>query len=683
MNTTINTLKILFTLLLLNQIASAQVQSDKFEDQINPDYLDKSVKPVQDFYEFSNGGWFKNNEIPPEYSRWGSWHEIRIRNEEILKTILEDASENSYSRGSIQQKLGDLYFTAMDTEAIEKAGITPLNGALSEIDAIQSKEDFQKVFAHLRSYRTGGLFGMYAGQDDKNSENVILNLYQGGLGLPERDYYFKDDERSKKLRDDYIQFMRKIFVLMGHDEISASAIADKLMDFEIRLAKSSMKRVDMREAEATYHLMTLDELKSLTPDFSWDIFFAELGLDNSKFTKGINVGQPEFFKDMDRLITDSDIDVLKNYLKWNLVRSSAEMLSSDFADASFDFYSKKIRGVEERRPRWKVSIDFVENAMGEPLGQIFVEKKFTPETKTKALEFVNNIKQSFGERIQSNEWMSDATKKEALRKLSTFNVKIGYPDVWKDYSGLEMDRTSFLNNMRNASAYNVKLNLSKIAKPVDRNEWGMFPQTVNAYYNSSKNEIVFPAGIMQPPFYDPNADDAINYGAIGAVIGHEMTHGFDDQGRKYDAEGNLKDWWTEEDAKEFEERADKLVQQYDGYVVMDSLHVNGRLTLGENIADLGGLIISYRAFQKVMEGKDKSPIDGFTPEQRFFLSYSQLWRVKSRPEVLRLLVNTDSHSPERFRVIGVISNMEEFMKAYNGKEGDPMVNSGDKRVVIW
>ncbi len=675
----------IFTL-LINCRSYTQIQSgDNINNKpINPANIDITVDPNADFYQYSNGNWLKNNPIPPEYSRWSSWSELIEKNNDKLKIILEEAAQGHAPKGSNLQKLGDLYFTAMDTVTIGQQGIEPLKDDLARIDAIQSKEDFQKVFSYLKSFRNGGIFSCFAGQDDMNSENVIFQIFQSGLGLPDRDYYLKDDDKSKELREKYMQFMSKLFILAGNDQLTAMNIVSKVMDIETRLAKASMSRSEMRQAEATYHLMTLDELKSLTPNFSWEILFSEIGLsDKSKFDKGINVGQPEFFKEADRMIADISIDDWKNYLKWNLLRWSADKLSSEFADASFDFYSKALRGTEKQQVRWKLSLDFINSAIGEPLGQKFAEKFFTPDTKAKAMEMVNNIKESFKERIMINEWMSEDTKKEALKKLGTFNVKIGYTEDWKDYSRLEIDRSSFYNNMKRAAAYNMKLNLDKIAKPVEKGEWFMLPHTVNASYSASKNDITFPAGIMQPPFYDPNADDAVNYGGIGSVIGHEITHGFDDQGRKYDAEGNLKDWWTDEDAEKFTARADKLVKQFNSYLVVDTFHVNGELTLGENIADLGGLIVSYHALQKTLKGKDEVLIDGFTPDQRFFLGFSQIWRVNSRPEALRLQVNTDPHSPGKFRVIGTISNVQEFMKAFNGKPGDSMINDEIERVVIW
>ncbi|MBV6477525.1 MAG: Neutral endopeptidase [Ignavibacteria bacterium] len=670
---------------LSSSIIKSQVQPENNPGKIiNPENMDLSVNPNYDFYEYSNGEWLKKNLIPPDYGSWGSWNEIIERNKIVLKKILEDASAKKFPPGSNLQKLGDLYFLAMDTVEIEKLSSLPLKKYMNMIDDVQNKNDLIKVFSVMKSYRGGGLFNMWAGQDDKNSKNVILQFSQGGLGMPDRDYYLKNDEKSETIKSKYYDFMKKMFELMGNENSTAAKISDDLMSFETKLAYASMSRTEMREAEATYHLMSLNEVKLLMPEFNFDLLFKETGLeDQHRFDNGINIGQPEFFKEINRMLADINIETWKNYLKWNLVRNAANFLSTEFSNESFNFYSKILRGTEQKLPRWKESINFVEQAMGELLGREFVKIKFKPEAKDRALEMVANIKEAFGERLKNNEWMSDETKKQALKKLGSFNVKIGYTDKWKDYSGLVIDRKSFYENMLEASKYNMKLNLDKIGKPVDYTEWGMNPQTVNAYYNASKNEIVFPAGIMQIPFFDPDADDAVNYGSIGAVIGHEITHGFDDQGRKYDAEGNMKDWWTKEDASKFTERADKLVKQYNEFLVVDDLHVNGQLTLGENIADLGGIIIAYYGLQKTLEGKEKQLIDGFTPEQRFFLSYSQLWKVKSRPEAIRLQIKTDPHSPGKFRVIGPISNLIEFMKAFNGNPGDPMIRSEKERVVIW
>ena len=652
---------------------------------INPEDMDSSVDPNVDFYRYSSGNWLKNNSIPPEYSSWSDWRKIDLNNEKLLKEILEEVTANPMmSSNSNAKMLGDIYYTALDTLKIESDGMNPVKEDLALIDGVSNKEDFIKVFSQMKQYRNGGLFSYWVGQDDKNSANVILQLFQGGLGLPEKDYYFKNDPKSKEIREKYRQFMENIFVLIGNDRNAAAKISRDVMAIETRLAQASMSRLDMREAEATYHPMTLQEVKALTPDFSWNVLFEIIGIgDERNFEKGINVGQPEFFKEVNRMLTDVSVNDWKNYLKWNLMRSSADKLSKPFADESFNYYSKTLRGVEQQRDRWRDGIEFVEDAMGEALGQMFVAKRFRPEAKQRALEMVANIKEAFKDRILMNEWMSEETKKQALKKLGTFDVKIGYTDKWRDFAGLKIDRSSLYNNMKQAAIFNQQYNLNKIGKPVDRTEWWMLPQTVNAYYSSSKNEIVFPAGIMQPPFYDPEADDALNYGGIGMVIGHEITHGFDDQGRKYDGEGNMSDWWTESDAAKFKERADKLVVQYNNFKVADDLNVNGELTLGENIADLGGLIVAYYGLQKALEGKERKLIDGFTQEQRFFLSNTNVWRTLMRPETMRLLVTTDSHSPGEFRVTGPMSNMEEFMKAFGGKPGDPMVRTGNERVVIW
>jgi len=652
---------------------------------INPEDIDSSVDPNVDFYRYSCGNWLKNNSIPPEYSSWSDWRKIDLNNEQLLKEILEDVTANPMmSSNSNAKMLGDIYYTALDTLKIESDGLNPVKEDLALIDGISNKDDFIKVLSQMKQYGNGGLFSFWVGQDDKNSANVIMQLFQGGLGLPEKDYYFKDDPKSKEIREKYRQFMENIFVLIGNDRSAAVKISRDVIAIETRLAQASMSRIDMREAEATYHLMTLQEVKALTPDFSWNVLFETIGIgDEKNFEKGINVGQPEFFKEVNRMLTDVNVNDWKNYLKWNLMRSAADKLSRPFADESFNYYSKTLRGVEQQRERWRNGIEYVEDAMGEALGQMFVAKSFKPEAKQRALVMVANIKEAFKDRILMNEWMSEETKKQALKKLGTFDVKIGYTDKWRDFAGLKIDRSSLYNNMKQAAIFNQQYNLNKIGKPVDRTEWWMLPQTVNAYYSSSKNEIVFPAGIMQPPFFDPDADDAVNYGGIGMVIGHEITHGFDDQGRKYDGEGNMSDWWTEIDAAKFKERADKLVKQYNNFKVADDLNVNGELTLGENIADLGGLIVAYYGLQKALEGKERKLIDGFTQEQRFFLSNTNVWRTLMRPETMRLLVTTDSHSPGEFRVTGPMSNMEEFMKAFGGKPGDPMVRTGNERVVIW
>lgn len=680
-----NCLPIFTFIFLLNGAVIFSQQNFPEGRLIKKENMDLTVDPNTDFYEYSNGNWLKNNPIPPEYSRWGSWDELIEKNNIVLREILENTSLSANNtKDEDLRKLWDLYFCAMDTVKLESEGYKPLKEDFERIDVINSVDDLIRVFSYLKSFRSGGLFGLYAGQDDKNSSNVILQINQGGLGMPDKAYYLRDDSKSLGIKNQYAEYISRMFTLTGIDKSVSEKAAQKIIEMETRLAESSMDRTEMRQAEATYHLMSLDELKELSPSFSWDILFSELGInDKSNFQKGIIVGQPEFVKEVGRMITDVRLSDWKDYLKWNLLRYAASYLGSDFANENFNFNNKVLRGTELRRPRWKESINIVENAMGEALGKYFVERRFKPEAKQRALEMVDNIKAAFKNRILNNEWMSEATKNEALKKLSSFVVKIGYTDKWRDYSGLGIDRSSLYKNMKNASVFNLKYNLDKLNKPVDKTEWGMSPQTVNAYYSSSKNEIVFPAGIMQPPFYDAKADDAVNYGGIGSVIGHEITHGFDDQGRKYDSEGNLKDWWTKDDAEKYKERADKLARQYSSYLVTDTFHINGYLTLGENIADLGGLLIAYDAFKNKIKDVGIPLIDGFTPEQRFFLNFSQVWKANRRPEALKLQINTDPHSPGRFRVIGTLSNMPAFKDAFGGKEGDPMINDDSKMVVIW
>ncbi|MBL7127827.1 MAG: M13 family metallopeptidase [Ignavibacteria bacterium] len=678
----------IFAIIIFLPFGNLIAQSENYPDiksGINLENLDPTVDPNGDFYQYSNGTWLKNNPVPPEYSRYGSWEQVIEGNNKVLKAILENAAyEIEPSKGSKFQKIGDLYFTAMDTVKIEEDGMKPLKEDLERINKIETIEDFQEVLAYLRNYWISPLFSFWAGQDSKNSENVIPQLYQGGLGLPDRDYYLKTDEKSNKLREQYVEHIAKMFELMGYEKTNAEKSAEKIIKIETRLAEASMTRVERRDPDATYHLMTLKELSELTPDFSWKTIFDGVGLtEDYYFENGINVGQPDFFKEINVLMTDTEVSDLKDYLKWNMVRRNAYLLSSEFENEDFRFYNKVLRGTEKMQPRWKRSLRLINRTIGQLLGQFFVKERFKPEAKENALEMVDNILETFRERIMKLDWMGDETKVEALKKLDKFTVKIGYPDEWIDYSSLDIDRGSFFENVKRARNFSFKRVMDRIGKPVNRKEWFMNPQTVNAYYSSSKNEIVFPAGILQPPFFNAEVDDALNYGGIGTVIGHEITHGFDDQGRKFDAEGNRKDWWTKEDEERFKVRADKLVEQYNNYIAVDSLTVSGELTLGENIADLGGLTVSFAAFKKTLEGKPEELIDTFTPEQRFFLSFSQIWKSNIRPEELKLRLITDPHSPAVFRVIGPLSNMIEFKEAFDGKDGDPMIRNEEERVVIW
>lgn len=648
------------------------------------EFMDLSVKPGEDFYRYVNGTWLKNNPVPPEYSRWGAFSEITKNNDYIIKEILDESAKGTAPQGSNQQKIGDLYFTAMDTVRIENEKFNPLIPYFNKIDAVKSKDDLIKTIAYLQMNGVGNSFGVFAGQDDKNSANVIPNFYQGGITLFDRDYYLKEDDRSKDIRAKYAEHTAKMFMLTGIDAGTSKNYAERILAFETEWAKNFMPRVSMRNPDSTYHKFTIEEFISMTPNINWKLYFIETAADYSIFDNGINVGTPRFFAFLnDKFGQENIIDDWKLYLKWRLITSTADYLSSDFANEDFDFFSRYLSGVQVQQPRWREALGFVNGTMAEALGKLYVDKAFSPEAKQKVNDMVKNILETLKESIAGLDWMSETTKQQAYRKLGTFRVKMGYPDKWKDFSALEINRSnSLLENMLNGRRFNYKRNMNKIGKPVDREEWGMFPHLVNASYNPAKNDITFPAGILQPPFFDPNADDALNYGGIGGVIGHEITHGFDDAGRKYDADGNLTDWWTEEDAKNYNKRADMVVEQFNGYIAVDSLTVNGELTLGENLADLGGMAIAYKAFLKTLKGNEPK-IDGFTPQQRFFLGWATVWRDNMTDQEQRLRLKTDSHSPGKFRGYANLTNFQPFYDAFDIKDTDPIARPKDKRVVIW
>lgn len=647
---------------------------------INTSNFDKTMNPTVDFYQFANGGWISRNPVPADLSRWGSFNELQEKNYTILREILEAAAASKDApKGSPLQKVGDFYFSGMDSAAIEADGAKPLAAELSRIDAVSDDASLQAEIAHLHTLGVRPMFNFFAGQDEKKSTDVIAILYQGGLGLPDRDYYTKDDDRSKELRSKYAEHVSRMLQLVGEDAEEAAEHANIVMKIESKLATASKTRVELRDPEANYHKMTLAELNALTPAFSWTRFFEGIGLPNPG---GVNVGQPEFLKEAGAMMASIPVAEWKSYLRWQVADASADELSSAFVNQKFEFFGRTLNGTKELRPRWKRILQATDDGVGEALGQLYVDKAFGANAKSRAKQLVENLRATLRDRIAKLEWMSPETKEQALKKLNAFTVKIGYPDAWRDYSGLDVDRSSYALNVMRARAFEFNRNLKQIGKPVDRNEWGMTPPTVNAYYNPTMNEIVFPAGILQPPFFDANADDAVNYGGIGAVIGHEMTHGFDDQGRQYDAEGNLRDWWTPEDGKNYLSRAEIVEKQFDGYVVLDSLHVNGKFTLGENIADLGGLTVAYYALQMALEKEGRPElIDGYTPEQRFFLNWAAIWRQNVRPENQKTRLVTDPHSPGRFRCNGPISNMAEFMKAFDAPEGSPMVRS--EKAKIW
>ncbi len=669
--------------LLILCAAALSAQSplvDKIGGPINGSNFDKSVPPSTDFYQFANGGWIERNPVPADLSRWGSFNQLQEQNYAILHDILDAAAAKTDAKmGSVQQKVGDFYASGMDSAKIEADGAKSLAPEFDRIAAIADTLGLEAEIAHLHSIGIGGLFNFTSAQDEKNSTVVVANISQGGLGLPDRDYYMKDDARSVELRQKYLDHVGKMFQLLGDNEGIATVKAAVVMKIETALAAASKTRVERRDPEANYHKMTLAELGALTPEFSWKRYFDGIGLHDPAY---VVVGQPEFLKAASAMTRSISLSEWKTYLRWHVVNAAADGLSSAFVNQNFEFFGKAVNGTKELRPRWKRILASTDGLLGEALGQLYVEKAFSAGAKTRALQLVENLRITLRDRIGKLEWMSKETKAQALKKLNAFAVKIGYPDTWRDYTAMVIDRGSYAQNLFRANAFEFNRNLQQIGKPVDRTEWGMSPPTVNAYYNPTMNEIVFPAGILRPPFFDANADDAVNYGGIGAVIGHEMTHGFDDQGRQFDAEGNLRDWWTPEDAKNYTSRATLVEKQFDDYVVLDSLHVNGKLTLGENLADLGGLTIAYYAMEMALDKSGRPElIDGYTPEQRFFLNWATVWRQTIRPENQKTRLVTDPHSPGQFRCNGPLSNMTEFMKAFDAKEGAPMVRK--EKAKIW
>jgi putative endopeptidase len=634
--------------------------------------LDKTCKPCDDFFQFSEGGWLKNNPIPPEYSEWGSFVTLQDHNEKSLHEVLEAAAKStSAAAGSNEQKIGDFYATCMDTTGIEQQGLKPLAEDLKMIDAIHDNASLIAAGAHLQLEGAGVLFGFDSGQDFKDSTQVIGLASQGGLGLPDRDYYTRDDADSKKLREQYVKHVAKLLTLLGDAPEKSAEEAQAILALETTLAKASMTNVELRNPQNIYHKMSVAQAQKLTPHLNWNAYFADVN--GPKLTE-MNVSQPDFFKALDGTLTSVPLSTWKTYYRWQLADRSARLLTDAFVQENFDFNGRILNGTKELRARWRRCSAATDGGLGEVLGQVYVQKYFPPESKAHALEMVRNLMAALEGDLKTLEWMSPATRKAAAEKLQAFALKIGYPDTWRDYSALKIDRGSYLQNSFRAAQFEAARELAKIGRPVDRTEWGITPPTVNAYYNPQLNEIVFPAGILQPDFYDPLRDDAFNYGAIGAVIGHEITHGFDDQGAQFDPAGNLKDWWQPEDLKRFQEKGNCVAKQFDGYEVEKGLNENGKLVEGESIADLGGLTIAYAAMEKSLEGKSHEPdANGFTPEQRFFLGYSLVWAVNMRPEAARLQTNSDPHPLSKFRVNGPLSNMAEFAKAFGCKKGEAMV----------
>ena len=642
--------------------------------------IDRSVSACQDFNQFANGGWKAKNLIPGAYSVWGRFTQLAEQNQNVLHDILDGLLKKK-SLTTNERKIADFYGSCMDEQKIEAEGIKPLEPELQRIGKISDLLSVEDEIANLHAHRIPAVFGFGANQDAKDSSQIIAQLVQGGLGLPDRDYYTASDAKSQATREEYEKHVARTFQLMGDSPEQSAKEAATVMRIETKLAENSSTRVQRRNPEANYHPMTKGELIGLMPDFDWGRYFRNVNLPE---VGKVNVGQPDFFKAADKLLKDTPVDDWKVYLRWHLVNAASTTLSSKFVEENFSFNGKYLQGTTEMLPRWKRCVASTDRALGEALGQLYVAKTFTPQAKARAREMVANLIAALKDDLTTLSWMSDETRKKAIAKLEAYNRKIGYPDKWRDYEALQITRGPYYNNAVSAGEFEFKRNLGKIGKPVDKTEWGMTPPTVNAYYNPQFNEIVFPAGILQPPFYDPKADDAFNYGGIGAVIGHEMTHGFDDSGAKFDANGNLVMWWTPDDFKKFTDRTNCVVQQFDSFEVEPGLHQKGQLVVGESVADLGGLTVAYAAYEKSLQGKPRPKnINGFTPEQRFFLGWAQVWAQNIRPEAARLRVATDPHPLGKFRVNGPLSNMTQFAAAFQCKEGDAMVRAPEKRCQIW
>lgn len=643
--------------------------------------LDRSASPCTNFFQFAVGGWLTKNPIPAAYSSWGIESVMSDDNENTLHEILEHAAaDRKAPEGSSEQKIGDFYASCMNTSAIEVEGAKPLTPELKRIDALQSLSELQSEVARLQGMGASVLFRLRSQQDDKNSTQQIASANQGGLGLPDRDYYMKTDGHSQELRQEYVQHIARMFELIGDSPTKAAGEAKIVMSIETKLAESSMSRVEQRNPNAVYHKMDVAQFQSLTPDFSWTEYFRDVGFPG---IGSVNVRQPKFFQALNETLKSTPLPEWRIYLRWHLIHSAAPALSRKFVDETFNFFGRTLTGAKELQPRWKRCVQSTDRQLGFALGQEYVKEKFPPQARTAALKMVHNILDALHDDIQTLDWMSPATRQAALAKLSRVTIKVGYPDKWRDYSPFHVTRASYSENIFHGARYEFHRDLNKIGKPVDRTEWGMTPGEVNAYYNPSMNEIVFPAGILQPPYFDAKVDDAINYGGIGAAIGHEITHGFDDEGSQYDADGNLKNWWTDDDRKKFNARAECVAKQFDNFVAVDDVHENGHLELGESIADLGGLIIAYNAFHKTAEAKANKNIDGFTPDQRFFLSYAQSWEGEARPEAIRMRVSVDPHPLEIFRTNGPVSNVSAFAKAFACHAGDSMARRVGEACRIW
>jgi putative endopeptidase len=664
--------------MMLSCDKSKTAESESITSFLDLSGRDTTVNPADDFFKYMNGNWIKNTKIPDDQSGWGSFYTLSEDNLKKTKAVLEEAAASNASSGSLEQKIGDFYASGMDTVAIEKRGIEPVKADFDKISAIKDYKGYLDYVSKNEDNRGGALFSFYVGTDDKNSSKNMVSFSQGGIGLPEKDYYFKNDAETKKVREAYLKYIKTLFTLAGTDEKTATQNANDILAFETKLAKSHKSPVELRDPIKNYHKYAVSELSKVF-GMDWNKFLENMTIK----TDTVLIGQPEYYAAMGKLLELTPIETLKNMEKFALLNNTSSYLSKAFGNARFDFYGKTLNGQKVQSERWKKLANQTDGGLGELLGQLWVKKHFTPEAKARMLELVGNLKKVYRSRIEKLDWMSAETKAKALVKMDKIIQKIGYPDKWKNFDDVDIKRDAYFENARAIGRHSYKEMIEKLAKPVDKTEWGMTPPTVNAYANPGYNEIVFPAGILQFPFFDNAADDAINYGGIGMVIGHEMTHLFDDQGRQYDAEGNLKDWWKPEDAKKFNEKSKVVVNQYNNFTMFGNIHVNGELTLGENLADIGGIAIAYEAFKMTKQGQGNDKIDGLTPDQRFFMSYAQIWRITNREETMRVRLTTDPHSPEEFRINGPLRNFEPFYKTFNVTEKNKLYLAADKRAKVW
>jgi putative endopeptidase len=674
-------------------LANAQTTSEPSSGPVLPyspsldlTSMDKSVDPCVDFYQYSCGGWQKKNPIPPDQTSWSVYGKLYEDNLLFLRGMLEQAAQPDQQRNAVTQKIGDFYAACMDESAVEKRGLAAIQPELDGIASIKSAKELMPVVARLQltyfrySFSDSMLFVARSTQDPDDSEHVIAAVDQGGLGLPDRDYYVKDDAKSKETRERYVQHVQKVFELTGDSPAAAKRNAETVMRLETAMAKASLTRVERRDPHKLVHKMKVADLTQLAPNFDWPGYYREMQYPEFAI---LNVDAPEFIKELNSLLSSESVDAWKTYLRFHVADLSSPYLSSKFVEENFEFYRKYLRGATEQEPRWKRCVQYVDNDLSEALGQVYVAKVFSPELKQRTLDMLKRIEDAMGQRIRALDWMSPETKQQALVKLAGIRNKIGYPDKWRDYSSVNIVRDDFAGDVERAHQFETRRDINKIGKPVDHGEWDISAPTVDAYYNPQMNDINFPAGVLQPPVYDPKMDDAPNYGDTGGTIGHELTHGFDDEGSQFDAKGNLKDWWTKEDREKFDARTKCVDDQYSGYVSVEDVHINGKLTLGENVADLGGEILGYIAWKEADKAKNLQPIDGLTPEQRFFVGFAQWDCANERPEDMRMRATVDPHSPARYRVNGVVVNMPDFTEVFSCKPGQPMVKPAAAVCRVW